>query len=72
MKARNTVGSVKAVRLVRISAKKNSVQQAMKAKTAAATMPGAASGTATRQKACQRVQPSTRAASSIDFGIWRK
>ena len=48
MKARNTVGSVKAFRLVRRRAKKNSVQQAMKANTAAATMPGAASGTATR------------------------
>ena len=70
--ARNTVGSVKALRLVRTSAKKNSVQQAMKAKTAAATMPGAASGTATFQNELQRVQPSTSAASSSERGIWRK
>src|ERR1700753_1694136 len=53
-KARNTVGKVKAWRLVRIRAKKNSVQTAMKAKTAAAAMPGAASGTATIHIGCQR------------------
>ena len=44
----------------------------MKANTAAATMPGAASGSATIQNACQRLQPSTSAASSSDFGNWRK
>src|SRR5688572_828420 len=72
MNERNTVGSVKALRLVRMSAKKNSVQQTMKANTAAAAIPGAASGTAIFQNAPQRVQPSTRAACSSERGIWLK
>ena len=36
------------------------------------TMPGAERGTATCQKAVQRVQPSTRAASSSERGSCRK
>src|SRR5438552_15752438 len=71
-KARKIVGRVKAWRLVRINAKKNSVQTAMKTKTAAAATPGAAIGVATIQNACQRLRPSTSAASSSDLGNWRK
>ena len=54
---RNTVGKVNALRLVSTRAKKNSVQTAMNANTAAATIPGKASGTAMRQKACHQLAP---------------
>src|SRR3546814_2037350 len=42
------------------SANKNSFQLRMKPSRPAARIPGAATGTATRMKACQRVAPSTR------------
>src|SRR5581483_3735272 len=46
------------------SEKVNSFQEVRKAITAQAATPGIAMGTMTRQKACQRVRPSTRAARS--------
>ena len=58
--------------LVRTSAKRNSVHEKMKANAAAVTRPGAASGIAIFQSACQRVHPSTSAACSSSGGIWRK
>src|SRR5581483_11116785 len=67
-----TTGSVVAFVLVRSSAKKKSVHAKMNAKAAADTSPGAASGAATRQSACQREQPSTSAASSSSTGICLK
>ena len=68
----STTGSVTASRLVSTSAKRNSVQEKMKANAAAETIPGAASGHAIFQSACQREQPSTSAASSSSGGICRK
>src|ERR671937_2584323 len=67
-----TTGSVVALVLVRSSAKKKSVHAKMNANAAAETRPGAASGPATFHRACQRVHPSTTAASSSSTGICLK
>src|SRR5689334_25017148 len=66
-------GTVRArVDEVRVTASRNSFQEAMKARMAAVAMPGAASGMTTLRNAWKRVAPSTRAASSRSFGISRK
>ena len=52
--------------LVRISAKRNSFQVYSQHRMASAATPGMAAGSATRRNAPQRVQPSIRAACSIE------
>ena len=54
---------------VKISANRNSLHAKVKMMMPAAMIPGAASGISTRQKAIQRVAPSTSAASSSSSGI---
>ena len=65
-------GAVMAWSRASTCAKRNSVQEKMKAKAAAETIPGAASGQATLASAWKREQPSTSAASSSSGGICRK
>ena len=55
--------------VVKASAKRNSCQVTTAIQTAVATIPGRASGTIIRQKACSRVQPSTIADSSSSGGM---
>ena len=54
---------------VRMKAKRNSAQSKAKTITPAARTPVEASGSRTCRKACKRVPPSTRAASSTSAGI---
>src|SRR5579863_2364747 len=73
VKSSNPTGSVfELTERVSCDASANSFQEVRKAKIAEEAMPGPASGNSTCQNACQRVQPSTCAASAISRGTCRK
>ena len=65
-------GSVCERRKVSTRANRNSFQAKMRQMMKLATMPGAASGSATFQNTERRLQPSTSALSSISTGTARK
>jgi hypothetical protein len=58
--------------VIKVAANRNSFQAWIIDHVATAMMPGRAMGTITIQKACQRVQPSIRAASSRENGTCAK
>ena len=60
------------VRVVKVMAKSSSLQEVTNAKIAVAAMPGAASGSTTRQSAPKRPQPSMSALSSRSRGMASK
>src|SRR3990170_8686265 len=71
-KVDETTGTVLSDVVVRVSAKRNSVQLKMKQRTAVAAMPPLAIGSTIRRKIMKRLAPSTIALSSISEGMSSK